>query len=142
MWEIAFFVVYCDFYGKRFKKGFPKWRWHYSSSRGISQIQFWRIQVPKTLIFMIFWTFDLSPTLGILYFWLRLCRSISKIQENTSYLKHIVFGIRIISKIVNLEKVVCLIILGIRFITSWRSWICDRYLTKNMKWTSWNFEVN
>ena len=30
------------------------WRWHYSASRGTGQIQIWWIEVPETLIFMIY----------------------------------------------------------------------------------------
>ena len=45
-------------YGKYFKNRFPKWKWHYSASRGTGQIQIWRMEVPNTSIFIIFGSWE------------------------------------------------------------------------------------
>ena len=44
------------------KKGVPKWRSHYSASRGTSQIQFWWIKIIKNWMFVIFGLLEISPT--------------------------------------------------------------------------------
>ena len=98
------------------------WRWHYSASQGTSQIQFWRIQIPRTSLFIFFvFCFALPPTLECIF-------NFGSAEVFHKYKKHrsisatfLVWEIN--SQILQIEvsrKEVCRQILQIRIIISWR----------------------
>ena len=82
-WSIDWSFLH-HFYGTYIEKIFPKWRWHYSASRGTGQIQFWRTEVLTTSNFMIFGCLEPSGTLILDFGYTKL---FLKIQDIPNHVK-------------------------------------------------------
>ena len=123
--------------------GFAKRRSHYSASPGTSQIQFCRIKVPKTPMFMICRIIGhvTDPQKALLDF--GSAQLFETMQEKlTISLGRYSSGILRISRIANFGKDACRSILFIRFMRSWKSWIWDPYVQKNMEWAFGTYQFN